>query len=383
MSEQVQTALEDIKSQVNAAIQKANAAAENGEKYSKGLEADIKSLNEQMKDIQAAQAEMSQNGDIHQEELKSFGEQLVSKMNLKSDGRVSAQIEGKAAASPVLSAAHDSVNGSGVIQGQRLAGVVSDPLERLTIVDAMTRMPTSAPSIEYVQEVNTTLNAGMQTEGGSKPESQFDFQLKSIHVGTVAHFTRISKQFRDDAPYLVSLINNRMLFGVRQKLNAEIIAGNGSVPNINGLIGVSGNHTAFTPTASENRFDAIRRMIAAVEDAEFNATTVIMNPADVLLLDLLKDSNQNYVASNPRSGLNAVAWGRPIVTSKKVAPGKAIVADMANACTLWDREQVGVEMFEQDGDNVTKNLLTIRAEGRFQVTAEHPKAIVYGDLLSA
>lgn len=379
----VQEALDDIKSQVNSALAKANEAAVAGEKYGRDLQADIKSLNDQMKDIQAAQAEFAQGGHEAPEDVKSFGESIIGKMGLDRQGRVGASIEGKAAASPVLGITHDGITGTGAISPSRVAGVVTDPLERLTIVDVMTRMPTSSNAIEYVQEVNTTLNAAEAAEGSQKAESQFDFQLKQIHVATIAHFTRISKQFRDDAPYLVNLINSRMLFGVRQKLNSQLIAGNGAVPNINGLVGVAGNHTAFTPVASENRFDAIRRMIGAVEDEEFNPTAVILNPADIMLLDLLKDANDNYTASNPRTGQNAVAWGRPIVSSKQVAVGKAIVADMAQACTLWDREMVGVEMFEQDSDNVQKNLLTIRAEGRFQLTAEHPKAIVYGDLLAS
>lgn len=380
----VQEALDDIKSKVNDALAKANKAAESGEQYGSSLKSEIKSLSDQMKDMQAAHAEFAQKGQMPvEDESLSFGDQIIAKMDLSKGGRVGAGIEGKAAASPVLGITHDGITGTGAIAPQRLAGITTDPLERLTILDAMTRMPTTSNAIEYVQEVNTTLNAAFVGEGASKPESQFDFELKQIHVGTVAHFTRVSKQFRDDAPYLVNLINNRMLFGVRQKLNSEIILGNGSVPNINGIVGVASNHTAFTPTAAETIFDGIRRMIAAVEDTEFMPTAIVMNPADVVKMDLIKDGNNNYIAANPRTGASATAWGLPVIRSKRIPAGKAMVADFATACTLWDRESVGVEMFEQDADNVTKNLLTIRAEGRFQVTVEHPKAIVYGNLVAA
>lgn len=379
----VQEALDNIKSQVKSALDKANEAAANGDKYGNELKSQIKSLNDEVKDLHAAQAELSQKGQqLTFEEPKSFGQLIVDGLDLsqKSTGHI---LEGKAAASPVLGVSHDGLTGTGAILPSRVPGVVSDPLERLTVVDLLTRIPTGSNAIEYVQEVNTTLNAAETAEGSQKPESQFDFMLKQIHIATVAHFTRVSKQFRDDAPALMALINNRMLFGVRQKLNNQIIAGDGSMPNINGLIGVAANHTAFTPTASEQQFDGLRRMKGAIEDSEHMATAILMNPADITAMDLLKDGNDNYLASNPRTGANAMAWGLPVVPSKAVAVGKAMVGDFANAMTLWDREQVGVEVFEQDGDNVTKNLLTIRAEGRFQITAEHPKAIVYGDLKAA
>jgi hypothetical protein len=45
-----------------------------------------------------------------------------------------------------------------------------------------------------------------------------------------------------------------------------------------------------------------------------------------------------------------------------------------------NRESTIVEMFEQDGDNVTKNLVTVRAETRGAELVFTPAAIRTGDI---
>jgi hypothetical protein len=48
--------------------------------------------------------------------------------------------------------------------------------------------------------------------------------------------------------------------------------------------------------------------------------------------------------------------------------------------TVYNRSGTVVEMFEQDGDNVQKNLITIRAEARLALAVETPAAALYGNI---
>ena len=60
--------------------------------------------------------------------------------------------------------------------------------------------------------------------------------------------------------------------------------------------------------------------------------------------------------------------------------GKFLVGDFNQAATLWTRQGMTVEMFEQDSDNVQKNLVTIRAERRLGFGVERVKAMCGGTL---
>ncbi|HHZ71253.1 MAG TPA: phage major capsid protein [Flavobacteriales bacterium] len=364
----VLASFENIKSQVSK-------AAEKGDKEALEIKSAFNALDGQFKTMQSEVNELQQKGQqAPTEQALSFGATAVKGMDLTTKS-TSFTIEGKSA---LLSVTHDSITGTGVVAAHRSAGVVAIANEQLTILDLITVIPSTSNSIEYIQEVGTVINAAAVAEGDALPETVFDFELKQIHIATVGHHTSVSKQVRSDAPALVALIDTRMLFGVRQKLNSELILGDGSMPNIGGLAGVTANHTAYSPAAGDDVFESLRKMIAAVEDGDFFATAILMNPADAAEMDLMKDSNGNFIAADPRTGLNARAWGLPIIKSKAIAVGKAMVIDLVNACTLWDRGETGVEVSEENGDNFIRNLVTIKADGRFQLTVEHPKAVVYG-----
>jgi len=372
---EVAQSLVNIKSQVTA-------VSEQGSKEALELKSTIAGLDSQFKTMQTEMNELQQKGQqAPTEQALSFGGNAVKGMDLTQKS-TSFVIETKAAVSPILASAHNSA-GTGAIAAQRSANVVSMSAEALTILDLITVIPSTSNSIEYVQEVGTIINAAAVTEGDALPETKFNFEVKSIPMATVGHFTRVSKQFRNDAPALVALIDTRMLFGVRQKLNNNLITGDGTQLSIGGLAGVSDNHTVYSPAVGDGVFESLRKMISAVEDVDFFPNAILMNSADVAEMDLMKDTTGNFIAADPRTGLNARAWGLPIIKTKGIATGKAMVVDFANACTLWDRGETGVEISEQDSDNFVKNLVTIKADGRFQLTVEHPKAVVYGSFKGA
>lgn len=50
---------------------------------------------------------------------------------------------------------------------------------------------------------------------------------------------------------------------------------------------------------------------------------------------------------------------------------------------FWNRQGTTVEIFDQNEDDVEKNLLTIRAEMRGAFTVFKPAALVYGALPDA
>jgi hypothetical protein len=79
------------------------------------------------------------------------------------------------------------------------------------------------------------------------------------------------------------------------------------------------------------------------------------------------------------NGLTPILWGLPVVLSNNIPVGtlicKSVEADM-----FADRETTVIEMFEQDGDNVQKNLVTVRGEARGAELVFTAAAICTGDI---
>ena len=62
-------------------------------------------------------------------------------------------------------------------------------------------------------------------------------------VSTVAHWIKISKQLAADAPALAAYVDTRMRYGVNQKVDIQLVVGDGTAPNISGTYD-TGNYTA-------------------------------------------------------------------------------------------------------------------------------------------
>lgn len=299
---------------------------------------------------------------------------------MKQDGRVRTRVEVKNTVSNAVAGTFS----------ERREGLVEGAFRVFTIEDLLTSVPTSANAIDWLRE-NVFVNAAAPTaEGAQKPESSLTFTPGTMPVSTVAHWIKITRQLAMDNASLSAYINKRMIYGVNLKAENEIVAGNGLAPNLSGLT-LAGNFTAHGYTAAglvaldlkNNGFDLIGKMIGDCALADYPADVVILNTADWWTLRLSKDAQGRYILGDPASNIMPTLWGRPVVASNAMVAGKVWVGSLSQAATLHTREGVAIDLSDSDGDNFTKNLITIRAERRLALTVEKPAAARYGDLKPA
>lgn len=321
-------------------------------------------------------------------EHKSWGQSFVDSdalTNFKSGGATKASIEVK---NTILGEGGSPQNPVDTIVGaQRLPGIVPGAFRALNVLDFVPTGVTGSNQIEYTRELSWTNNSAERAEGAAKPENVLTFELVNDPVRTIAAFIKASKQVLDDAPMLQSYIDRRMRHGIQARLQSQILKGNGTSPNIAGL-SASGRHTAFTPETGEIALDSLNRAKYAIIGADYMPNLIILNPADWGAIERVKStsSSNDYAAGDGAAlsyingGMTPMVWGIPVVASNDVASGKFYMMD-SNAIQLFMRSGVTVEMFEQDSDNVQKNLLTIRAEMRAALATYSPLAIRFGSLV--
>jgi len=68
--------------------------------------------------------------------------------------------------------------------------------------------------------------------------------------------------------------------------------------------------------------------------------------------------------------------GIPVRPANWVATGKTLVGDWTQA-TIAVADTLKVEFFEQDQDNVIKNMITVRVEAREVLVVEQPSAFIF------
>lgn len=264
-------------------------------------------------------------------------------------------------------------------------GIKGEPELPNVVTYAFAHVPTTSNSISYLKENAFTNSAAETAEGGNKPESKMEFTEADAPVRTIAHFIRVTKQLADDAPALAAYINSRMMYGLHRRIEKQLLNGDGTGSNLKGIF-ATGNFTAhgFTEDnmqATDTVLDLIRRCAATMRKSGYTPNVVFLNPMDFDTLRGMKDTNGNYLMGSPlQAGTDIRPWGLRVIESPEVTEKKFMVADTVMGATVYDRQAPVIEIFEQDGNNVTKNLYTIRCECRMAFAVETANAFIGGDL---
>ena len=116
---------------------------------------------------------------------------------------------------------------------------------------------------------------------------------------------------------------------------------------------------------------------------EYVANVILLNPADVDKMIITKNSQGTYLTPNVFSGAQFMINGVPVIANTAVPVGSFLVGDFANAAFLWDRQDLAMRFYEQDGTNVQKGLITIELSERVALAVFRPSAMITGTFAAA
>lgn len=339
------------------------------------LAQELKGMGDRLLEIEQKQVETLKKG----EPVKTFGESFVTSDAFKSfaaGSTTKARIEMKNTISG--QSGSPLANSSVIVAPQRQVGIVGGAFRQLRIKDILSSGTTNSNLVEYTRELAFTNNAAETAEGATKRESALTFELVQAPVKTIAHWLKVTKQVMDDAPALASYVDTRLRYGVELRTDQQLLNGNGTGQNISGMTD-SGNYTAFTPESGDNGLDSINRAIYAVAAADYNATAIILNPADWGAIERTKSTTGEYEFM-PQMATVPTLWGLPVIVTNSMTAGKFLVGALDIAYQVWNRQGTTVEMSESDDTNFQKNLITVRAENRLALAVYRPASVQYGDL---
>lgn len=242
---------------------------------------------------------------------------------------------------------------------------------------------TTSDVIQRTEEDSFTNLADMVAEGAPKPQSDLTFRRGSVNVEKIAHWIRVTSEVLSDAPMLRSYIDMRLRYGVAFKEEAALLNGNGTSPQLDGLLNtgnfVDYDNTYVAGTTPTDGVDDLRIAKEQVNGSFLTATGVILNYRDWARIELLKDADGHYLHSSVTTGLTPRLWGMRVATSHSIAEGKFHVGSFQMGAMIWDRWAMRVMASTEDGNNFTENKVTILAEKRLALEVFRPNAFVYGD----
>ena len=252
------------------------------------------------------------------------------------------------------------------------------PDRALRLADLVDRQTTDLNAVPYLIEAANNGAAAEVAEGAQKPEAAFAFTEDSAPVRTIAHWVPITRQAAEDNATLVGYVNGRLAYGLELRLDAQILNGNGTAPNLRGIMNVTGVGT-YTPGAAEARIITIRKAITLAQLAEYAPDTVVLHPTDWQNIELDTDTTNNFrVTQNVQNALTPRLWGLNVVVTTALAASSYLVGAFRLGATLWERHGVRLLMSDSHGTNFTANILVLLAELRAALTVWRPAAFVKG-----
>ena len=250
---------------------------------------------------------------------------------------------------------------------------------RLFVRDLISVVPTGLNSVPYIRELNPATNEVSATaiaEGSAKPEVTMEFAPFDAPVRKIAAWIPITQEIADDAPTLRGYIDERLAYMLALREEAQILAGNGASPALRGILNTTG---ILTQSGGADKLTALGTAIGKVENVDGEVDGIAMNPIDFWTMLTTRSSTQfdtGWSGSGPFGSQPQGAWGVPVVRSRQLATGKALVGAWRLGATLFDREQTVIRTTDSHSDYFTLNKLVILAEERVGLAVNRPDLFV-------
>lgn len=225
---------------------------------------------------------------------------------------------------------------------------------------------------------NSTGTPAVVAEGAEKPQGSTGFTPKTVALGKIAGFVKETSEILEDAPFLVSAIQNTLLYRLGLVEDATIMA---AVLATSGLqtadYGVGGDSDTLV-----NGILYAKRLVA--QNSPFKADFVAINPEDMYELLTAVDGNGQYLGGgyfmapygNGQYSQPARIWGLPVFETSTVQAGTVLVGAGKQGVNIVRKGGTQVKIYEQNEDDAIYNRVTLLAEERLVTAVKYPAALV-------
>jgi HK97 family phage major capsid protein len=245
-------------------------------------------------------------------------------------------------------------------------------VDETTVGDLMLQGTTDSNVISYYEETTFTNAAATVAEGDAKPESALDFTERTDTVRKIATWIPATSEFLQDNAGLRSYLEGRMRFMVEREEEDQLLNGNGTAPNISGIL-----DRAIQTIGSTNDLDAIYRAMTEVRvDGLAEPTAVVIHPLSWQNLRLAKTATEEqYYGPGPFAPDQVERiWGLPVRVTPLIAEGTALVGAFRPFAQVFRKGGIRVVASTEHSTYFTENKVAILAEERLTLAVYRPSA---------
>ncbi|HWP38939.1 MAG TPA: phage major capsid protein [Gemmatimonadales bacterium] len=244
----------------------------------------------------------------------------------------------------------------------RTSDVVPFATRPVQILDLIPTDPVNVSVVKWMEKTTYTISAAEVAEGAASPESTYVWTERSENVRKITDSIPVTDEQLEDVDQMSALLDADLRFGLRQKLDSQVINGNGVSPNLRGILNVSGIQTQARGT--DPHFDAIFKALTKVRaTGRAEPDAILVHSTDWQTIRLTRTADGIYIMGNPAEPGPLNLFGVPVVINEVLTAGTALVGDFSRYARL--KEKRGIEvMVGFSGTQFVEGKKTLRADMR-------------------
>ena len=252
------------------------------------------------------------------------------------------------------------------------------------VIGLFDQIETDQNAFQYLEETTFTNNAAEAAEEGAAGEAALDFTEQTAAIRKIAVFLPVTEELLADVSGIQGYINSRLSTMMRLRLDGQLIAGDGTAPNLEGLLdaGKSGvNAIDYSSYSGElNRVGALYQAITNIRTSAFvEPDAIVMHPNDwnqvvTSVADTAGTSSAGFTSKNPLfiaaggygAGPQASIWGLNVVPTSAISEGSVLVGRFGGgeAAHIVMKQGIDIAVSDSHSDFFTKGKVAIRATMR-------------------
>lgn len=255
----------------------------------------------------------------------------------------------------------------------RMPGFVEMATRPIQILDIIPMSQTGQEQVVYMEETTRTHGAAEAAEGATYAESAFAMTERTSPVRKITDSLPVTDEQLEDVAQTQSYINSRLTFGIRQRLDTQVLVGDATGSNLRGIKNVAGIQTQAkgadpVPDAFYKAMTKIRVTGRAIP------THHLMHPEDWQNVRLLRTTDGVYIWGSPSEAGPERLWGLPVVQQDADAQGTGYVGSFQPAwISLFERRGVDVQV-GYVGTQFLQGRRTVRGDMRVAFAIFRPAA---------
>lgn len=263
----------------------------------------------------------------------------------------------------------DSVTTGDLIPAPQFEPGISKAPDRMPyLLDIISSGVANSLTIYYAQLKTRTDNSGWVVEGsivkvggGNVTQSVLGYETVAATMQNLLAFIKVSNNAVEDIDFLLSEVQSELLTLAALKLDAAILSGTVALNGFDGLLVVATQFAAGGKTLKAgvvpNNYDALKFAAGQIKAANFRPNYVVLNPADVMDLELERDSHGAYLFP-PYLNVQPGFSGIRIIENTGMPAGTFLMGDFPKA-KFWMRKNMELKIWEQNEDDAINQLKTI------------------------